>query len=169
MQEFNRENKYSNSITTNGRVIMIGFFGGLIWSILGYLAYMINFTKVGPALILAPWALGKWKDKTLGQFIGIVAICIVSILLALLYKYVLGKIKSLWIGIGFGLILWVIIFYILQPWIPGLGHVTQLGKNTISTTACLFSLYGLFVGYSISFDMESYSNADTNSENYSKK
>ncbi|MFC7394247.1 YqhR family membrane protein [Scopulibacillus cellulosilyticus] len=159
------QNKQEKKMTSNGRAALIGFFGGLIWSLIGYLAYLINFSKVGPSLILAPFAIGKWKNKVGGQFLGIFIICIISILIALLYKYALGKIKSMWVGIIFGLILWVIIFYVLQPWIPGLDPVSKLGKNTISTTLCLYALYGLFVGYSISFDLESLANEESASKN----
>ncbi|TCP31170.1 membrane protein YqhR [Scopulibacillus darangshiensis] len=159
------QNKTETKITTNGRVALIGLFGGLIWGLVGYLAWVLNFTKVGPGFVLAPFPLGKWKAESLGQLVGVLCVCVLSIIMAFVYKYALGKIKSMWIGIGFGLVLWVIVFYILQPWIPGIQHVTKLGWNTISTTACLFALYGLFVGYSISYDLESYSN----SENYSKK
>ncbi|MBM7646335.1 tetrahydromethanopterin S-methyltransferase subunit B [Scopulibacillus daqui] len=157
------QNKKAKQATSNGRVALIGFFGGLIWSLIGYLAYLIHFSKVGPSLILAPFVLGKWKNKIGGQFLGILIICIVSILIALLYKYALGKIKSMWVGIIFGLMLWVIVFYVLQPLIPGLDPVSKLGKNTNSISLCLYALYGLFVGYSISFDLESLANEEAGS------
>lgn len=148
------QNKQEYQYTSVGRVAFIGVFGGLIWGLLGYTAYLLNFTKYGPALILAPLSSAiTIKHEVLKQFIGIIVLMVVSVFIAYGYKVILGKFKTLWLSIGFGIALWVIVFYILQPWIPDLKPVTQLGKNTISTTLCLYALYGLFVGYSISFDL----------------
>lgn len=148
------QNKTEKQYTTNGRVALIGFWGGLIWSLLGYLFYALNFTIYGPSLILQPWALGEdLKEGVSGQIWGIVAICIASIILAFAYKFTLGRIKSMWVSVGFGLALWVLVFYVFQPFIPGMKPVMELGRNTVSTTLSLYVLFGLFVGYSISFDM----------------
>jgi hypothetical protein len=135
---------------SNGRTAIIGFWGGFIWSVFGFFTYYLNFSKVGPGLILAPWALGVWKKGLYGQLTGILAIALISIIVAFLYKWTLGKIRFMWIAIGFGLALWVLVFYIFQPWIPGLSPVLVLGRDTISTTISLYILYGLFIGYSIS-------------------
>lgn len=147
------QNKQEHQFTSNGRTAIIGLVGGVFWSLIGYLTYILNFTKYGPSLILQPWDLGTWKMGTSGQIWGIVAIGIVSILIAFIYKAALGRVKNMWISVGFGLALWVVVFYIIQPFIPGLEPVNELGKNTISTTLSLYTLYGLFVGYSISFDL----------------
>jgi len=146
------QNKQEQPVTFTSKAASIGFFGGLIWGIIGFLAYYLNFSKVGPALILQPWALGEWKNKLLGQMIGIVAIAVVSIGVALLYKMTLVKLKNLIVPILFGAAMWGIVFYVLQPIFPDLEPLTEIGWNTITTTFCLFILYGLFIGYSISFD-----------------
>ncbi|GGE46617.1 hypothetical protein GCM10011391_26790 [Pullulanibacillus camelliae] len=148
------KNDYSK-VSSNGRTVLIGFVGGALWGLLGFLFYELNFCRYGPALILAPFPSYDWKESVGKQFLGLLMICIVSILLAFAYKFTLGRMKNMWISIGFGLALWVIVFYVLQPWIPHLKPVTELGKNTITTTLCLYILYGLFVGYSISFDLTS--------------
>ncbi|MTT32673.1 hypothetical protein GMB86_11715 [Terrilactibacillus sp. BCM23-1] len=147
-----KEDKQDKSL---GRIAVIGFFAGLIWSLVGFVERYLNFSKVGPSLILKPWALGDWKNHLLGEFIGILVICLLSIVLALLYKVTLAKIKSIWMSVLFGFFLWVLVFYVFQPWIPGLETVRELGRNTITTTLCLYILYGLFLGYSVSFDVDS--------------
>lgn len=161
------QNKTGKPLGSNGRIILIGFFAGFIWSFLGWVSYYLNFTKVGPALILQPWALGNWKTGLSGQLLGIVINSLVSILVAYAYRYTLGKVKSIYVGIVFGLALWVIVFYILQPWIPHLPPVTKLSVNSISTLLCLFVLYGMFLGYSISFDISEMDRPGK--QNYSKK
>lgn len=153
----------NDSVKSNGRVALIGFFGGLIWGLVGYVGYLINFSKIGPSIILDPWVAASWKNNVWGQFLSIFILCLLSVLFAFIYKVTLGKIKSIWMAIGSGWILWVLIFYILEPWIPGVPMVTKLGMNTLTTTLCLFTLYGLFVGYSISFEMESGSESSDSS------
>ncbi|GGH79586.1 H+/Cl- antiporter ClcA [Pullulanibacillus pueri] len=164
-QSQSEHKKNQRKIITYIRVAIIGIFGGGIWSLLGFVFYTLNFSKFGPALILAPFPAYHWKESVGKQFLGILLICIVSIFIAFAYKLTLSRIKNLWISVGFGLVLWVIVFYILQPWISGLDPVTELGKNTISTTLCLYALYGLFVGYSISFDINSHEDEDTDYSN----
>ncbi|MFC7370434.1 YqhR family membrane protein [Fictibacillus iocasae] len=148
------QNKREEPVSFAGRVAGVGFFGGLFWPLLGYMAYYLNFTKVGPALILAPWAFGEWKNGWLGQVIGILAISIVSIGVAFAYRFTLARLKGMVPAILFGAALWALVFYLLRPMFPDLEPVSQLGINTISTTLCLYILYGLFIGYSISFEYE---------------
>lgn len=156
------QNKLGKSI---GRAAVIGVFGGLFWSSIGLVCELLNFSSVGPSLLFAPFPFGSWKDRLSGQFLAIICISVISILLALLYQLTLSKFKSIWLGIGFGLFLWGIVFFALQPWLPGLPSLGRLGWNTMTTTVCLYALYGLFVGYSIAFEIEEKSNP----ENYSNE
>lgn len=152
----NSEGFNDSNTKSLGRTAWIGFWGGLIWSAIGFFAYYLKFTKYGPALILYPWALGSWKKGLYGQITSVVVIALLSILIAFIYKWILGKIKSMWVSIGFGIAIWVMVFYIIQPWIPGLLPVFKVGVYTISTTLSLYILYGLFIGYSISFDIQTH-------------
>lgn len=144
-------------------VALIGFFGGLIWGFVYFIAYYLNLTDVGPALILNPWALGEWKNKILGQLIGIIAISMISIGIAFLYRALFAKFKSITLSLLFGVSLWGFVFYLLKPMFPDLKPLSEIGWNTIVTTVCIFLLYGLFIGYSISFHYEERQTA------YSKK
>ncbi|MCT8138684.1 hypothetical protein H1D32_13610 [Anaerobacillus sp. CMMVII] len=136
----------------NATVASIGFFGGLIWSFVGYLAFFFNFIRVGPALVLMPWALGDWKNGYIGQLVGIVVIAILSIAVAFLYRFILARFNSIWPGLAFGAGLWLLVFYFLNPIFPGLKSLANLDLNTIVTSFCIYILYGLFIGYSISYE-----------------
>lgn len=148
----NRKKQNEQSLSFHSTVALIGFFGGLIWSILGYLAFYFNFTRVGPALALMPWALGDWKNGWLGQLVGIGVIAVLSIAAAFLYRLVFAKINKTWPGLLFGLVLWLMVFGLFNPMFPGLKPLTQLDLNTIITNICLYLLYGLFIGYSVSYE-----------------
>ncbi|GGB50816.1 YqhR family membrane protein [Fictibacillus barbaricus] len=146
------QDKQETQSSFMSRVAGVGFFGGLIWAAFGFIAYYLNFSKVGPALVLAPWALGKWKSQWIGQLISILIIALLSILVAIAYRYAFAKIKSMLAGIFYGVALWAIVFFLLHPIFPGLEPMNTIGKNTITTTLCIYILYGVFVGYSISFE-----------------
>ncbi|MGA9225531.1 MAG: YqhR family membrane protein [Mesobacillus sp.] len=132
--------------------IITGLFGGVFWSALAYLAYIFNFTEIRPNVILEPWALGKWKEQWLGTVISIIAIGLFSIGAALVYYSAMRKIKSIWAGAAFGLVLFLLVFYVLNPIFPGIKPFWDLSRNTLITSACFYILYGVFVGYSISYE-----------------
>ncbi|MFC5713330.1 YqhR family membrane protein [Thalassorhabdus alkalitolerans] len=147
-----RNNDTDESLSYMSKVALIGICGGIIWSIIGYIAFFLNFSRVGPALVLMPWALGDWKNGYLGQWIGILVIGLLSILSAYLYKVIFQKWDSLIPGMIYGFVLWLLVFYILNPLFPGLKPLPLLDFNTIATNICLYILYGVFIGYSISYE-----------------
>ncbi|OCA91074.1 hypothetical protein A8F94_04225 [Bacillus sp. FJAT-27225] len=142
-------------------VILTGFWGGLIWSFIGQIGYYFNFTKIPPRVILEPWGLGDWKTGWLGTLISILLIAVISIGVAFLYSMFLKKAKGLIPGAMFGLGIFLLIFLLLHPIFPGISPLGDLDKNTLVTSACLFLLYGVFIGYSISWE---YSNIQTKQE-----
>nr|WP_309100998.1 YqhR family membrane protein [Fredinandcohnia onubensis] len=146
------QNKKDGDMSLMAKVVVIGLFGGIFWSLLSYLTYIFNFTELSPNLILKPWILGDWKNRVLGQFIGIFMIGILSIGVALLYYALLKKFQSIWVGAAFGIALWLIVFYVFNPIFPDIKTVGELERNTVITTICFYILYGVFIGYSISFE-----------------
>ncbi|MFN7251160.1 MAG: YqhR family membrane protein [Anaerobacillus sp.] len=146
------QNKRQEPMSFNATVTSIGFFGGLIWSFVGYLAFFFNFIRVGPALVLMPWALGDWKNGYIGQLIGIAVIGVLSIGVAFLYRFILARFNSIWPGVAFGLGLWLLVFFLLNPIFPDLKPLFKLDLNTIVTSLCIYILYGVFIGYSISYE-----------------
>ena len=160
------QNKKEQPLSFTSKVVTIGITGGLFWGFIGYLTYLFKFTKIPPSLILSPWALGEWKNQQLGQWIGILAIGLLSILVAFLYKVTLVKINNMLAGLIYGVVLWLIVFYLLNPMFSDLPAITKLDKNTMITTICLYLLYGVFIGYSISFE---YHENQQSSASYSNK
>ena len=133
-------------------VILTGLIGGIFWSGLAYLAHFINLTEVHPRVVMDPWTIGAWKDGWLGTVISILIIGIISIVAALIYYVLLRKFQSIWVGILYGLALFFLVFYVLNPIFPGISPFHELERNTIITSICFYVLYGVFVGYSISHE-----------------
>ena len=141
-----------SALSFNMTVAFIGFFGGLFWSSIGYLSFYLNFSRVGPALILMPWAFGDWKNGWLGQVVGILAIAFLSIAVAFIYRLIFAKINKSWPGLLYGIALWIGVFGLLNPFFPGLKPLMNLDINTIITNLCIYAVYGLFIGYSVSYE-----------------
>lgn len=147
------QNKRESRISILSRSLITGFIGGLIWSLFGVIMYYFNFSEVAPkSFLLRSWLTAEWTSGWLGDLVSIVFAGVLSLIAALIYYGLLKKVNSMWMGLVFGVILWGIIFYLLQPIFSNIPALVELNKNTIVSTICLFILYGTFVGYSISYD-----------------
>lgn len=151
-QEKLEQNQREKPMSFISMVIITGLVGGVFWSSLALLAYAINLTDIRPNIILEPWAIGDWKKGWIGTVFSILAIGILSIGASLIYYALLRKLKSMWIGIAYGILLFVLVFYVLNPIFPGIKPFWDLSRNTLVTSACFYILFGVFVGYSISFE-----------------
>ncbi|NHM32222.1 YqhR family membrane protein [Neobacillus terrae] len=135
-------------------VVYTGLFAGIFWSSIGCLAYFFNFTDIRPNVILDPWAIGDWKTGWLGTVISIILMGVFSIIAALIYYAVLKNIRNRWIGIIYGLVLFFLVFLVLNPIFPEIKPFKEIERNTIITSACLYVVYGVFIGYSISYEQQ---------------
>ncbi|MBY7143394.1 hypothetical protein KFZ56_10105 [Virgibacillus sp. NKC19-3] len=135
------------------RSLLTGFIGGLLWGVIGVIMYYFNFSEVSiKSYLLRSWTTATWTDTWLGDIVSILLVSVISILSAFIYYGLFKKINSMWFGIAYGIILWGIVFYVFQPIFPNVPPVTDLNANTIVSTICLYTLYGTFIGYSISYD-----------------
>ncbi|MBS4217178.1 hypothetical protein KHA96_02485 [Bacillus sp. FJAT-49711] len=130
-----------------------GFIAGLFGTLFGFLGHYFNFTDISPKVILTPFT-GKWTDGWLGFVIPALSYGLLSIVVALVYYMVLRKHKSLIWGALYGVVIFALIFLALYPMIPGVKWMFDYPFNTIATELCLFLIYGLFIGYSISYEYE---------------
>jgi hypothetical protein len=149
-----KKSHYPKSMSIITLVFWTGLFGGMFWSAIGYLAYWFSFTEIHPNVILEPWAVGDWKKEWLGTVISIILIGIFSVGAAFLYYAVLKRFNGIWPGIGYGIVIFLLVFFVLNPLFPGIGPFTELSRDTIITSLCLYIIYGLFVGYSISYEYQ---------------
>ncbi len=96
--------------------------------------------------ILNPDYVLTWQ----GHFIGLSFFIVFTLIVSLLYAQFLTKYPSPWVGIGYGLILWGLVFYVFNSWFHLTKPVHELGWNTNSVMISLYVLTGLFIGYSLS-------------------
>nr|WP_164218206.1 YqhR family membrane protein [Virgibacillus sp. YIM 98842] len=147
------QNKREEPLSLIARAMITGFTGGVIASIAGFVMNYFNFTEISPkSFVLKSWVRASWVDGWLGTAISILIIGLLSLLIALIYYIALRKLYTMWMGVVFGIILWGLIFFVLQPLFPNIPAFVDLEVNTLVSTACLFILYGTFIGYSIAYD-----------------
>src|SRR5699024_12640207 len=94
----------------------------------------------------------EWTNRWLADVVSIGLISCVSVVVAFVYFLLFRRIHSLWLGLLYGLLLWVLVFYVFQPVFPNVPQLVDLNYTTIVSTICIYALYGTFVGYSISYD-----------------
>ena len=94
-----------------GLAIVIGLAAGVIWGTLSLAAYYLQFTDVGPSIYAKPILNPDYAKKWEGHFIGVGFFVLYALIASLLYARFLSKYGSPWVGIGYGLFLWVLVFF----------------------------------------------------------
>ncbi|WP_134698828.1 YqhR family membrane protein [Ammoniphilus sp. YIM 78166] len=140
--------------------LMIGAVGGAFWTLVGYAAYFMNFSKLGPSLFAKPFISQESLDQPFAHFMGIGVAIVFSILVSLAYVFTLAHFYSPLIGVALGGGVFLLFFYGLSP-LLGLTKqpIHLIGMNTFATELCLFILWGLFIGFSLSTEFSSRDNA----------
>lgn len=140
--------------------MVIGFYSGVFWSFIAQVAYFFNFLDFSPKFLLTSWITLEWAKGWLGVVVSILLFGVLSILVALVYYALLKKAKSIFAGLLYGAVLWLILVFILRPMFPDFPAYTAMSVNTIITSVCLFILYGVSIGYSISYEHQELKNIE---------
>lgn len=130
----------------------VGLFAGLIWGLLKIVFYWFEFTKVEPAFFVKTWYVDRYLNGWQGHIIGLFWIVIASIAAALLYALLFRKVRGPWMGVVYGLAWWAMLYIIIGPWTGLTEGILTLDRNSFWTDISLFLLWGLFIGYSITFE-----------------
>ncbi|WP_345239621.1 YqhR family membrane protein [Pontibacillus salipaludis] len=149
------QNQKEPPMSVISKSLVTGFVGGVLWSFVGTIAYFFNFSSVSAgSFVIRSFVQNEWSSNWLGELIAILAVGLVSLLIAILYFGLLKNTKGLWPSMAFGVVLWFIVFFLFQPVFSAVPQLGELDSDTIVTSLCLFILYGTFIGYSISYDYQ---------------
>ncbi|KZE80892.1 hypothetical protein AV654_11120 [Paenibacillus elgii] len=132
--------------------VYIGFFAGLIWGGVQMIANYFHFTSLSPGFLLEPYYKHSYLMTWRGYMLGWLAFIALSVVAALLYTMLFAKAFGPWYGIGYGVAWWAFLFLLVGPVTGMMNWIAYLDLNTVVTQACLFVVWGLFIGYSISFE-----------------
>ncbi|MFC4302663.1 YqhR family membrane protein [Cohnella boryungensis] len=140
--------------------IKIGFFAGLIWGLARWLAAGLHLTNVSQAFLLDPFVPRKLLGGLYWQAAGLVAFIVMSMLAALIYLGILRRLRGPWPGLWFGAGWWGLLYAWAGPYIGALPPLKRIGGNSMATDLCLFLMWGLFIGYSIAFELHDEANRE---------
>ncbi|MBH0229843.1 hypothetical protein LCL89_01845 [Halobacillus yeomjeoni] len=162
-----QQNKQEPQQSVFLKAMITGFFGGILWSGVGAVAYYFNFTELTAAsFMFRSFLQTEWTGTWLAEILAILLVGLLSLLIAILYYILLKNKNGIWPGLFFGLSLWGIIFFVLRPIFPAIPSFLELNSDTWVTSGCLFILYGVFIGYSISYEYREFNDA---ANSYSKE
>jgi uncharacterized membrane protein YagU involved in acid resistance len=141
--------KYTNPIR---HCLHIGIAAGVFWGLIRWLAVAMNLTRIPVAFLLDPWVkrnvlhLGYW------QFAGFVAFLLMSIVAAYVYYGLFRRFRGPLPGLLFGVGWWAVFYAWIGPIAGMVPPLRQIGWDSLITDACLFLMWGLFIGFSIAFE-----------------
>ena len=132
--------------------LQIGIFAGLIFGAIRWICHYFRFTGVIPGFLVEPFFLRSFLAGNGGHVVGTAAFIVLSVAASLLYAPIASKLRGPWPGALYGA-LW---FCVLYLWIgPMLGMLLPLGKlswDSFWTDGSIFVMWGVFIGYSISYE-----------------
>jgi Conserved membrane protein YqhR len=146
------QNKKEKPKSQFAKIAVIGFVGGLIWSLVAYFAFIFHFTEIGPNFFLSLFQVGGWKEAIIGQLVSILLLSLLSIGVAFLYQFFFKQFQGVLPGMVYGVAIWAILFLMLPLFTPIIRPVNELQVATITTSVCILILYGVFIAYSVSFE-----------------
>lgn len=151
MQRLNR--KKESIKVLKWRVAVTGFFAGAIWSTVWAFLAFFNFSKLTPSsFILETWFQAKWVNRWYGELLSIFIISLLSIFIAYIYYLCFRNLTGLLPGLIYGVVIWLLLILISSNIFAHIPYINELDVNTLITTLCLFIIYGVFIGYTISYD-----------------
>lgn len=130
----------------------IGIYAGLIWGGLRYIQHYFQLTSVSPAFLLKPFLRSRILGTWYGSLSGWLTFVALSVVAALIYAAMLRKRKGPWWGIGYGVVWWMALYLLIGPAAGMMRRIGVLEWNSAITDFCLFAVWGLFIGYSISYE-----------------
>lgn len=132
--------------------LYIGFFAGLIWGGVKIIEFAMRFTEVVPGFLLEPYYKHSYLIKGEGIMLGWFSFILFSLFASILYMLLLSRFSGPWPGFGYGLAWWCLLYLLIGPVSGMMKPVPQLDVNSFVADLCLFILWGVFIGYSISFE-----------------
>jgi hypothetical protein len=144
------KNKKNFSTTVFTQVTTTGLAAGLIWIGFAWIASCFHFVQVKPQINSVDWFFRYWINITL----EIVIFTCASIGFAWVYYFLFRKWSSIIISAAFGLIAFYLFGLMAFRKFFYFTFFLHTDKNTLITYICLFILYGVFIGVTLSYEEE---------------
>jgi uncharacterized membrane protein YagU involved in acid resistance len=132
--------------------LMVGFYAGLIWGTLRIFSYTFGFTQVVPGFLVEPFFLHDFLLGYGGIGLELVTFTLLSLIASIIYMFLFSHRVGPWPGIVYGITWFVAIYLVMGPLIGLLPPLGIISWHSIWSDGCIFLLWGVFIGYSISFE-----------------
>lgn len=132
--------------------VKLGFFAGMLWGGIRIVFYFFEFSKILPAFLIEPFFKKEFMKTWSGHMVGWGVFIGFSIFAALLYAVVCHKLKGPWPGISYGVLWWGMIYLAIGPLAGMVKRIDLLDLVTILSELCLFTLWGVFIGYTLTVE-----------------
>ncbi|TCT26939.1 membrane protein YqhR [Melghiribacillus thermohalophilus] len=164
------QNQEEHPLSVLQKALITGFVGGIFWGGLGSLAYFFNFTSVShSSFILRSFIMAPWTEGLLGELISLFLLGLISMGASYLYFILFRRARGMFPGIFYGLGLWLLVMFFLNPVFTAVPAAVDLDSVTVTTTVCQYVLYGAFIGYSISYEYHKEDDSKVDSGNGQQK
>lgn len=135
--------------------LLTGFFAGILLAVFYLVFHYFNVTKVSHFHILSFFYIkASWLHKWYGYLFFILFISVVSVVFAIIYYLLFGRIKGWILGALFGVLLWTIFGLLIPIFAYDVTFTSFYKTYTNVFNFCALLIYGIFIGYSISYDVE---------------
>ncbi|MCP3025713.1 YqhR family membrane protein [Halobacillus sp. A5] len=139
------------------KALTVGFVSGILWSALGALSYYFHFSEVSAAsFIFRSFWQTSWTSSFLAEVLAVIIVGLLSVLVSFIYYISFKRINGIWPGMIFGTVLFAAVFLGLNPIFSAVPSWNELSGDSYVTNICLYILYGVFIGYSISYEFHEY-------------
>lgn len=130
----------------------IGFFAGFFWGFVAVFQHYFHFTHIVPGFLLVPFFPIDFLRTGYGYLVGWLSWIPFSMIASLLYGLLFRRRVSHYRGLIYGALCWGLLFVLICPMLNMTLSINLLDWNSIITSFCLFLVWGLFIGYSISME-----------------
>jgi uncharacterized membrane protein YagU involved in acid resistance len=132
--------------------LMVGFYAGLIWGTLRIFSYTLGFTQVVPGFLVEPFFLHHFLLGYGGIGLELISFTLLSFVASILYMILFSRKIGPWPGILYGIVWFVGLYLVVGPFAGLLPPLGIIAWNSLWSDGCIFLLWGVFIGYSISFE-----------------
>ncbi|MGL4521189.1 MAG: YqhR family membrane protein [Bacilli bacterium] len=135
------------------KVLLLSLVGGFVIWLLMLLLFLLQFIEFGPNLFLYAIPIGEWRYGFWGEIASLPLLMLCSMGLTFLYYMMFKTINSMWVGVLYGLVLFGLLYFFYFPIVEGGSLRFEREYSNYINMACVFLVYGLFIGYSISYEI----------------
>ncbi len=114
--------------------------------------FYFNFTEAPPGFLLTPLFNAAFVHSWGGRLAGWAAFIGISIAAAMLYAALFAKAEGPWSGLLYGLLWGGLLFAAAGRDAGALKPLSQWNGSSFCSEAGVFALWGIFIGYSISYE-----------------